>query len=65
MRVVVEEGVRCAVDSPAVTATVVGVVAFGRNDPIVPFEFFETDKEALLAAVSGLHTWDAVQCTSP
>ena len=37
----------------ALAAAVIGVVAAGSDDPIVPPQGFETDKESLLAALAG------------
>lgn len=68
MGMIVDESVRSSRagagrSAPAVPSTVVGVVATGRNDPIVPSQGFETHEEPLLAALPSGRA--AIQGSSP
>jgi len=37
----------------AITDTIISVIAFGRNDPVVPTQLFEADIQRLLTALIG------------
>ena len=62
VRVVVEESVRRSMGTSAIAAAVIGVIATGGDDPVVPAQSSKADEESLLAASSC--GWTTVQCTT-
>lgn len=63
--VIIQKRVRRTMNSSAVAPAVIRVVAFRCNDPVVPLEFFETDKKALLTTMARLHTRHTIERAPP
>lgn len=65
VRVIIQKGIRRAMNSSAVASAVVCMVAFRRDNPVIPLEFFETDKKALLTTMACLHSRHTIKCAPP